>query len=123
MLKGNCLCGRVSYVYHAELEHSILCFCQDCRQAQGALFGWNSPIVREKFQVVRGAGDLKEYFHSSNKARVFCGECGSPIYSYRIDLPEILRLRLGTVVEGVIPVPEEEFYSEYKPDFIHIKRS
>lgn len=123
MLKGNCLCDRIHYVYHAQLEQSILCFCQDCRKAQGGLFGWNSPIDREKFEVLRGLQYLKEYFHTSNKARVFCCECGSPIYSYRIDLPNVLRLRLGTVVEGLIPAPKEEFYSEYKPDFIHIKCS
>ena len=121
MLKGNCLCGRISYVYYAELEQSILCFCQDCRRAQGALFGWNSPIYRMEFEFISGVEYLKEYFHTPNKARVFCGECASPIYSYRIDLPDVLRLRLGTVVEGVIPAPNEKFYSEYKPYFIHIK--
>lgn len=120
MVKGQCLCGNVSYIYHMELNNSILCFCLDCRQAQGGLFGWNSPINQSQFEIRMGSEYLKEYFHTSNKARVFCSLCASPIYSYRLDLPHILRLRLGTVVEGIIPVPNEQFYTHHKPDFIEV---
>ena len=120
MLKGQCLCGVIQYVYQAELKNSILCFCQDCRLAQGALFGWNSPIEKIYFKILTGDEFLKEFFHTPNKARVFCVQCGSPIYSYRRDLPDVLRLRLGTVVEGQIPAPNECFYTEYQPDFIQV---
>jgi len=120
MIKGQCLCGAVQYQYHAELTQSILCFCQHCRLAQGALFGWNSPIDKSKFQLLQGGEALKEYFHTANKARVFCSQCGSPVYSCRTDLPDVLRLRLGTVTQGVLPAPEELAYKEYQPDFICI---
>lgn len=61
---------------------------------------------------------------------VFCiiaQHCASPIYSYRTDLPNIirlrlrLRLRLGTVTEGHLPAPKEEFFTEHKPDFIELR--
>lgn len=120
MLKGQYLCGAVQYQYSAEIETSILCFCQHCRLAQGALFGWNSPIEQSKFQLLLGEGYLREYFHTENKARVFCSQCGSPIYSYRTDLPNVLRLRLGTVTQGEIPAPKELVYGEYQPEFICI---
>lgn len=54
------------------------------------------------------------------KARVFCQECGSPIYSYRVDLPDIIRLRLGTVTQGYLPAPSEQAYAQYKPDFLYM---
>ena len=120
MIKGQCLCGEIQYVYHADINDSILCFCQDCRKAQGALFGWNSPIEKMYFQVLRGEEFLKEFFHTPNKARVFCMQCASPIYSYRLDLPNIFRLRLGTVVEGNLPSPKQAFYTQYQPEFINI---
>lgn len=124
MIEGQCLCGRIQYRYAAEIEQSILCFCQHCRLAQGALFGWNSPIDQSKFKLLQGQDALKEYFHTENKARVFCDHCGSPLYSYRLDLPNILRLRLrlrlrlGTVTLGILPAPKETAYQEYQPDFI-----
>ena len=36
MIEGQCLCGAVYYRYHAEIEKTILCFCQHCRRAQVA---------------------------------------------------------------------------------------
>ncbi|ENW20651.1 GFA family protein [Acinetobacter haemolyticus] len=121
MIKGQCLCGAVQYQYHAEIENSILCYCQHCQQAQGAFAGWNSPLDQSKFEFEKGRDQLKEYFHTPNKARVFCQQCGSPIYSYRTDLPNVIRLRLGTVTEGHIPAPTEEFFTEHKPKFIEVR--
>lgn len=120
MIQGQCLCGAVRYRYHAELPQSILCFCQHCRLAQGAAFGWNSPIDQSKFELLQGHPYLTEYFHTENKARVFCSQCGSPIYSFRTDLPNVLRLRLGTVTEGYVPAPAELAYQQHQPDFICI---
>ncbi len=120
MIEGQCLCGAVHYRYHAPIEHSVLCYCQHCQRAQGSLMGWNSAIDKSKFELTRGIKYLKEYFHSPSKARVFCQECGSPIYSYRTDMPENIRLRLGTVTAGQVPKPTQELFKQHKPDFIHI---
>ena len=117
MIEGQCLCGLVTYRYHAEIEKTIICYCKHCQRAQGSLFGWNSPLDKSKFEISSGIKFLKEYFHSPHKARVFCQECGSPIYSYRVDLPDVIRLRLGTVTSGRLPAPTEQAYLEYKPSF------
>uniref|UniRef100_UPI003877A46A GFA family protein n=1 Tax=Alkalimarinus alittae TaxID=2961619 RepID=UPI003877A46A len=68
----------------------------------------------EKFTFTNGSSSLKTFFSSPNKKRVFCGNCGSPLYSQRTDMPETIRLRLGTVTEGHIPVPNYEIYCESK---------
>ena len=120
MIEGQCLCGLVTYRYHAEIEKTIICYCKHCQRAQGSIFGWNSPLDKSKFEISSGIKFLKEYFHSPYKARVFCQECGSPIYSYRVDFPEVIRLRLGTVTSGELPAPTEQAYLEYKPSFLHI---
>lgn len=120
MIEGQCLCGVVKYRYHAEIEKTIICYCKHCQMAQGSIFGWNSPLQKSKFEITQGIKFLKEYFHSPHKARVFCQECGSPIYSYRLDLPDIIRLRLGTVTQGHVSASPEQAYVQYKPDFLHI---
>ncbi|MDV2439113.1 GFA family protein [Acinetobacter gerneri] len=122
MIKGQCLCGAIQYEYLGEIEQSILCYCQHCKLAQGSVAGWNSPLDQSKFRIVQGIKYLKEYFHTEHKARVFCMECASPIYSYRKDLAGVIRLRLGTVTEGSLPAPTEEFFTEQKPDFLDIKK-
>ncbi|OTG99566.1 GFA family protein [Acinetobacter sp. ANC 4973] len=120
MVEGQCLCGLVTYRYHADIEKTIICYCEHCQRAQGSVFGWNSALDKSKFEISSGIKFLKEYFNSPHKARVFCQECGSPIYSYRVDLPEVIRLRLGTVTSGQLPAPTEQAYLEYKPSFLHI---
>jgi hypothetical protein len=121
MIQGQCLCGAVQYRYHGKIENSILCYCTDCQQAQGSIAGWNSPIEQSKFELISGREQLKEYFHTLNKARVFCQNCASPLYSYRTDLPDIIRLRLGTVTDGELPAPQQEFFLEHKPNFIELR--
>lgn len=120
MLKGHCLCGAVQYRYLAPLFETIICHCKDCQQAQGSAFAFNSPLNKQYFIIDSGKHALKEYFHTPEKARVFCVECGSPIYSYRLDLPDVVRLRLGTVTEGLLPVPEKQYYTEHAHNFILI---
>lgn len=97
MHKGSCLCGRIEYRYDGEIEEISMCHCSQCQKAQGSAFVAVAPVQAESFQIVRGQEYLKEFRASPHKARVFCRECGSPLYSARDDLPQIKRLRLGTL--------------------------
>lgn len=121
MIQGQCLCGAIKYHYLLPLFETIICHCRDCQQAQGTAFAFNSPIQKQYFVLESGKQDLKEYFHSPEKARVFCGQCGSPLFSYRLDLPDLIRLRLGTITVGEIPVPKQEFFTEDRCAFVTIK--
>ncbi len=97
MLKGSCLCGNVQYQYNGTLDEISICHCEQCRKAQGSAFVPVSPVQSRLFVILKGQDYLKEYRSSPNKVRAFCRECGSPIYSARDDLPEMKRLRLGTL--------------------------
>lgn len=97
MLKGSCLCGNVQYQYGGELEEISICHCEQCRKAQGSAFVAVSPVQSSLFSILKGAEYLKEYRSSPGKVRVFCRECGSPLYSARDDRPDVKRLRLGTL--------------------------
>jgi hypothetical protein len=110
MIKGSCLCGRVKYEYSGVIEEVAVCHCNQCKLAQGTAFATNAPLDSSKFNWLKGEGGLTSYFSSPNKKRVFCSSCGSPMYSQRTDLPEKIRLRLGTITEGEIPTPSYQIY-------------
>ncbi|PCJ14996.1 MAG: aldehyde-activating protein [Gammaproteobacteria bacterium] len=112
MIKGSCLCGEVHYEFDGVIDEVAICHCDQCKRAQGTPFVTNAPVEEKRFSIVRGAGLLKTYFSSPNKKRVFCSACGSPFYSQRTDMPETVRLRLGTVTEGHIPEPSYEIFCE-----------
>ncbi|GAA5314981.1 MAG: GFA family protein [Candidatus Pelagadaptatus aseana] len=117
MIKGSCLCGNVKYQYTGTIEEVAICHCDQCKRAQGTPFATNSPIKKSLFSFQSGENSLKAFFSSEKKKRVFCGNCGSPLYSQRLDMPEVIRLRLGTVTEGNIPKPHYEIYGESKSDW------
>lgn len=97
MIEGSCLCGGVRYRYDGEIEEVSICHCSQCRKAQGSAFAAVSPIDAIRFTLLSGAELLREFRATPDKVRVFCANCGSPIYSAKDDQPGVRRLRLGTV--------------------------
>jgi len=96
MIEGSCLCGRVTYQYHGEIQEVALCHCSQCRRAQGGAHAANSPVDAGKL-VFQGRENIAEYQSSDSKVRACCKHCGSALYSAKADLPDVKRLRLGTV--------------------------
>lgn len=64
---------------------------------QGSAFAAVCPVETARLHLLSGRELLREYRATPGKARVFCGRCGSPIYSRRDDRPQVRRLRIGTI--------------------------
>lgn len=97
MLKGSCLCGKVAYHYEGEIDEISMCHCQQCQKAQGSAFAAVAPITSSAFTITQGEEFLTSFRATPDKVRVFCQVCGSPIYSARDNLPDVKRLRVGTL--------------------------
>ena len=111
MYKGSCLCGGVSYELRGELGPIVFCHCSRCRKAQGTAFGTNSPVQKNEFHLLSGQELLTEYESSPGKHRVFCGRCGSPVYSRNTALPHLLRLRIGLLDTPIAARPVAHIYA------------
>ncbi|MET0335844.1 MAG: GFA family protein [Rhizobacter sp.] len=102
---GRCLCGGIRFRLTGELEPIQICHCSQCRRAQGSAFAANMPVSRASFHLDSGAELVTEFESSPGKKRAFCSRCGSPLYSRRDEIPDVLRLRAGLVDEPVgVPV-------------------
>jgi hypothetical protein len=111
MYQGSCLCGQVRYELHGELGPIVFCHCSRCRKAQGTAFGTNSPVRAGDFHLLGGCEWLREYESSPGKYRVFCGHCGSPVYSRNAAVPGVLRLRIGLLDTPVTARPVAHIYA------------
>jgi len=111
---GSCLCGAVQYELTAELGPIEVCYCQMCRKASGGTLATNAPLPRAAFHLSAGRELLREYESSPGEQRVFCGRCGSPIYSHRVDNPELVRIRVGTINEPLTVRPVASYYTGSK---------
>ncbi len=123
MIKGSCLCTQVQYEYHGEITELAVCHCHQCKRAQGTAFVTNAPIESSKLKWISGEALLKSYYSSENKRRVFCQNCASPLFSQRTDMPETVRLRVGTVTHGHIPQPDYQIYCESSSSWFSLDES
>ena len=96
---GSCLCGGVRFRVAGPLQPVQICHCTQCRKAQGGPLATNVPVARSAFELLAGAELLAAFESSPGKRRVFCRRCGSPVYSERDSLPEVVRLRAGLLDE------------------------
>jgi len=110
MVSGTCLCGGVRFSVEGELAPIQVCHCGQCRRAQGTPFATNLPVAREHFHLEAGEALLVRYESSPGKRRVFCGRCGSPVFSERDTLPGVLRLRAGLLQGPLDTQPAWHFH-------------
>lgn len=114
MYTGSCLCGGVRFRIEQELEPIQVCHCSQCRKAQGTPFATNTPVDRSAFTLTQGQELLTEYESSPGKLRVFCRRCGSPIYSTKNDVPNVVRIRAGLINEPLNARPIAHFHTASK---------
>jgi len=120
MIKGSCLCSSVKFEYQGELGKIAMCHCQQCRKAQGSPFACNMPVESSGFNIVQGKALITEYESSPGKKRAFCSKCGSPIYSRRDELPDNVRLRMGTFDTPIDEKPAYHIYATSKAEWWEI---
>lgn len=118
--RGSCLCGGVRYEYSGEFGLFVYCHCSKCRKAQGSAFASNAPVEEAKFRLLQGSELLKAYASSPGKQRVFCSNCGSPLYSRADALPGVLRLRMGTLDTPVGKKPQAHIFAASRAEWYDI---
>jgi hypothetical protein len=86
-------------------------------QGAGSAFGANAPIDASAFHLLAGAELLKTYESSPGKQRVFCGNCGSPVYSRAAARPGVLRLRMGLLDTPAGRKPQAHIFAASKAEW------
>ncbi|MDE2259275.1 MAG: GFA family protein [Betaproteobacteria bacterium] len=120
MLKGSCLCGVMAYEIHSDLGPIVMCHCSRCRKASGSAFATNAAVNTKDFKLTSGEGFMAEFESSPGVFRVFCGNCGSPLYSRRQITPEIIRLRIGTLDTAIEGKPSAHVFVGSKAEWHEI---
>ena len=110
MHSGSCLCGNVKYEVRGNLGAGFYCHCSRCRKASGSAFASNVIAAASEFVIVSGEESLKCFSTVEGSHRYFCGNCGSPIISRRDILPDVVRVRMGTLDSPLSQGPAAHIY-------------
>jgi len=98
-ITGGCLCGKIRYTVSQPLHNIIACHCTHCQKASGAGASYNALVPTSA--VTFTSGKPKVFADTAQSGnilnRYFCGDCGSPIYSQREKVPEMMVLKVGTL--------------------------
>lgn len=96
-LRGSCLCGGIRYQVHGPLRDVVNCHCTKCRKAHGAAFRTRATVQTSDFLLVAGESLLTRFSSSPGEHRMFCGRCGSSLFTRFDRRTDVLGLALGTL--------------------------
>lgn len=98
-ITGGCLCGSIRYEIKQDVKNIITCHCTHCQKASGSGMSHNTVVPKSIFHLSSGQPKVfADTADSGNKLfRAFCPDCGSPIYSQRELVPDILIVKVGTL--------------------------
>ena len=120
MSTANCLCGGIKMEITMPLDSINMCHCTQCQKAQGGGYAAIVSVLRANLHILEGENLMHSYASSPNKRRVFCSQCGSPLYSERLDKPEQVRLRIGIINEPLNASIVAHAYTQHKANWDQI---
>ena len=117
MYSGQCLCGDIRFEIDGALAPIQICYCKQCQRAQGTALATNIPVSLADFRLICGQELLRSFESSPGKERCFCSRCGSPVFSKRESLPDVLRIRVGLINGELATQVSAHFYTSAKPNW------
>lgn len=98
---GSCYCGQVKFTAEVDAHLTSVCHCNDCQKLTGTAFRLSVPARSGTFCLSAGKPSIyvKVAESGSRRAQVFCPTCGSPLYTYDVEHPTVVGLRVGVLDE------------------------
>ena len=94
-LTGGCLCGGVRFRVGAPLVVATYCHCTRCQRRTGTAASAQARIQPGSLTVTQGEELIRTYAPPDGFPKLFCGACGSALWSQSPDDPGHLSVRLG----------------------------
>ncbi len=119
---GGCLCGTVRYECSGEPLFALQCHCRDCQKHSGAPHVAAVRLPASDFRITSGAP--RRYVAKSESgnevARMFCGDCGSPLYVQVATRPDIVGVRVCTFDDPSWFRPEANIFVKSAQPWDHL---
>jgi hypothetical protein len=94
-LTGGCLCGGVRFRVDAPLVVATYCHCTRCQRRTGTAASAQARIHPGSLTVTQGEELIRTYAPPEGFPKLFCGACGSALWSRSPVDPETISVRLG----------------------------
>lgn len=115
-LQGSCHCRAVTFEVDAPHPVPFMrCYCSICRKTAGTGGYAINLGADHRTLKVKGKGHLRVYRavmpdgHRSSGERHFCGECGSALWLWDPQWPDLVHPHAGAI-DTPLPVPPEHVH-------------
>jgi hypothetical protein len=98
-ITGACLCGGVRFEITEPLGRAGYCHCTRCQRRSGTAASPNASLEPGSVRFIQGEELIKEWQPEDGFAKLFCGECGSALFSRPPGETDLAGVRLG-VLDG-----------------------
>lgn len=109
---GGCLCGAIRYECSAEPEFSLQCHCRDCQRQSGSAYVAAVRMPAAEFRITKG--EPRRYVTKADSGnditRVFCPDCGSPLYVQVASRPDLVGIRVTSFDDPSWFRPEADIF-------------
>jgi hypothetical protein len=78
-MRGQCLCGAISFELVGEIPNLYQCHCSLCRKVTGSSANAALRVGRDQLNWSSGAELVGEYQTDTGFKSHFCSRCGSPL--------------------------------------------
>ncbi|WVF66762.1 hypothetical protein IAT40_001504 [Kwoniella sp. CBS 6097] len=116
-ITGSCNCGAISLTVPRPSEMA-LCHCTSCRKSGGSVSSANFSLNPKDMQY-EGPEPSKYVAKGSSGndvTRVFCGTCGSNLWTAVAD-PNLIFVKAGLFAPGSVPAPTIHLFAKNMEDW------
>ncbi|MBX7146132.1 MAG: GFA family protein [Alphaproteobacteria bacterium] len=109
-IHGSCHCGTIHYEAIVNPDKTTICHCTDCQKLTGSAYRVSVPAEKGSFHLLKGTPTIyiKIGDSGARRAQAFCPTCGSSLYVYDADNPNLYGLRVGCIEESALLIPQKQ---------------
>ena len=111
---GGCACGAIRYACASEPLFMGNCHCRDCQRATGSAYFAAVSVSEPAFRLTTGTPAVyeKQADSGSTMRRMFCSQCGSPVFLTNSARPNLVVLYAASVDDPSWVRPARDIYTE-----------
>ena len=115
---GGCACGAVRFKVSAPFLGVGACHCTDCQKASGGGPNYVGLAAKSALSVTKGEPRLYRTRANSGAevGRVFCPECGTPLWSLPANEP-FIPVKLGALDDSADIAPRMHIFVDSAPQW------
>ncbi len=119
--RASCQCGQLAVDCAGDPFRISVCHCLNCKQRSGSAFAAQARFAVGDVTITGASGKWTRISDEGNAAHFhFCPQCGSNVYYFIDQMPDVIAVPIGGFAEPGFPPPEYSVYEGRKHAWVEI---